>query len=48
MSEKDIEREILELRETTRKIASSKEKAHEFLLSLGIYTEDGQLKSEFR
>ena len=44
----DAKRELRRLRETARKIATTKGSARRFLVSTGIYSASGQLKPQFR
>jgi hypothetical protein len=44
----DIQAEIRGIRETVKKICSSREAARKFLASTGMYTAAGQLKPQFR
>jgi hypothetical protein len=44
----DVKREIRNIRETARKIGTSKASARRFLLSIGMYSANGQLKPQFR
>ncbi len=44
----DMKRELRQLRQTARKIASTKESARRFLMSTGIYSASGRIRSQFR
>jgi hypothetical protein len=44
----DVKREVRDIRETARKIGATKASARRFLLSIGMYSANGQLKPQFR
>jgi len=44
----DMKREVREIRETARKIAASKDSARRFLVSIGMYSANGQIKPQYR
>jgi hypothetical protein len=44
----DVKREIRDIRETARKIGASRASARRFLLSIGMYSANCQLKPQFR
>jgi len=45
---RDPKREVREIRETARRIASSKQAARDFLIATGMYSADGQIKPQYR
>ena len=44
----DVKREVRDIRDTARKIASSKEAARHFLVATGMYSANGQIKPQYR
>jgi hypothetical protein len=44
----DMKREAREMRRMARTIASSKQSARRFLVSTGMYCQDGQIKPQYR
>jgi len=45
---KQMKRELRQMREAFKEIASSPESARRFLISTGMYTRSGKLKPQFR
>jgi radical SAM superfamily enzyme len=48
MSEKELKGQIKEMREFTKKLAASKDRAIRFLAGTGMYTPKGNLKKMFQ
>jgi hypothetical protein len=48
IKKQNIKREVRAILQTARKIASSKADARRFLVSTGMYSSNGQIKSQYR
>jgi hypothetical protein len=46
--ELDVKREVRSIRQAAQRAATTKSSARQFLLSTGIYTAQGQIKSNYR
>ncbi len=48
MTDKEINKEIKEMKEFTKKVSASKILSKKFLVEVGLYTEKGNLRKPYR